>query len=150
MSEALIVHHMGHQADRSRGDSRIRDWPDVEWRLVRASDDPASERFITAYGRDVNVPESQVVFDESSRHLTLVAGSRKDANAVKALPAIKAWLRTAEEASKGDIEDAMHSQGIAGQATRDALKLADNGLLVRDGTRNAKLYRLGELDAVKH
>ncbi len=25
----------GHINKRSRGDSRLRDWPDVEWRLVR-------------------------------------------------------------------------------------------------------------------
>ena len=129
---------MGHQADRSRGDSRIRDWPDVEWRLVRASDDPASERFITAYGRDVNVPESQVVFDQSSRHLTLLQGSRKAANALKALPVIKDWLRTADEASKGDIEKAMESRGIGRQVVRDALSLGESaGLSFRKGARGA-------------
>ncbi len=31
--EALVVHHFGHGPERSRGDSRLRDWPDVEWRL---------------------------------------------------------------------------------------------------------------------
>jgi hypothetical protein len=33
--EALIVHHMGHSGERSRGDSRIIDWPDGTWKLVR-------------------------------------------------------------------------------------------------------------------
>jgi hypothetical protein len=53
--EALVVHHMGHGGERARGDSRLRDWPDAEWRLVRRDDDPASPRYITAYGRDVEV-----------------------------------------------------------------------------------------------
>ena len=29
--EAGIAHHMGHVGERSRGDSRLRDWPDAEW-----------------------------------------------------------------------------------------------------------------------
>ena len=36
INEALIVHHMGHSSGRSRGDSPLRDWPDVEWFLERA------------------------------------------------------------------------------------------------------------------
>jgi hypothetical protein len=57
IDEALVVHHMGHSGERARGDSRLRDWPDVEWRLMRQDDDPASPRFLTAYGRDIDVPE---------------------------------------------------------------------------------------------
>ena len=32
--EALLVHHSGHSGERSRGDSRILDWPDGIWNLV--------------------------------------------------------------------------------------------------------------------
>ena len=61
VSEALVVHRMGHTGGRSRGDSRLRDWPDVEWRLLRRDDEPSAPRFITAYGRDVDVPETILV-----------------------------------------------------------------------------------------
>ena len=40
VSDALVVQHMGHLGERARGDSRLRDWPDVEWRLVRQDDNP--------------------------------------------------------------------------------------------------------------
>ena len=30
--ECFLIHHMGHGAERSRGASRLRDWPDAEWR----------------------------------------------------------------------------------------------------------------------
>ena len=33
VAEALIAHHMGHVEERSRGASRLRDWPEVEWKL---------------------------------------------------------------------------------------------------------------------
>jgi hypothetical protein len=62
IAEGGIAHHMGHVGERSRGDSRLRDWPDVEWRLVRDKSnddetDPAAPRYFAAYGRDVDQPE---------------------------------------------------------------------------------------------
>ena len=44
--EALIVHHMGHSGERRRGDSRIIDWPDATWKLVRENHDDQQD---TAY-----------------------------------------------------------------------------------------------------
>jgi hypothetical protein len=78
--EALVVHHMGHKNERARGDSRLLDWPDVSWTLVRESeDDPASARFLKAYGRDVDVPETQLVFNPTTRRLAVEGGTREDA-----------------------------------------------------------------------
>lgn len=79
VSEAALVHHMGHNGERSRGDSRLLDWPDVTWRLIRKdADNPASPRFFTAFGRDVDVPEGLLLYDHDSRRLTLTEGTRKD------------------------------------------------------------------------
>lgn len=75
---AMIVHHMGHNGERSRGDSRLQDWPDTTWKLVREDpDDPSSARYFTAFGRDVNVPEAALIYDEDTRRLTITEGSRK-------------------------------------------------------------------------
>lgn len=72
-TEGLIVHHMGHSGERSRGDSRLIDWPDANWYMTREdADDPASDRYFRAYGRNVDVPESQLWFNElSNNHLTI-------------------------------------------------------------------------------
>jgi hypothetical protein len=94
--EALVVHHMGHVNERARGDSRLRDWPDAEWRLVRQTDDPGSARFISAYGRDVDIPEAQLRYDSSTRRLTLIGGSRRDAKVREALPVVLAAIDDAE------------------------------------------------------
>ncbi len=76
--EAAVIHHMGHGGERSRGDSRLRDWPDVEWKLVRESEDASSARFISAYGRDVEIPEAQLRYDPVSRRLSQSGGSRRE------------------------------------------------------------------------
>ena len=105
VDEAGVVHHMGHGAERSRGDSRLRDWPDVEWRLVRQDDDPASPRFLSAYGRDVDVAESALTYDRVTRRLTIGGGSRRDAAARDALGAILELLADSPRLSGRAIED---------------------------------------------
>jgi AAA domain len=103
--DCLVTHHMGHGPERSRGDSRIRDWPDAEWRLVysrAAGEDPDDEpderapRFLSAFGRDVDQPEGMLEFDPITKTLTLVGGSRGEVidrlvlDAVVAQPGITA------------------------------------------------------------
>ena len=45
INDAAIAHHMGHAGERARGDSRLQDWPDATWRLVRLNDEPDSPRY---------------------------------------------------------------------------------------------------------
>jgi hypothetical protein len=143
--DALMVHHMGHSGERARGDSRIRDWPDVEWRLIRQDDEPSSPRFITAFGRDVDIYESGLKYDEATRHLRLVKGSRKDAAARDAIPDVVAWVGDALEPLSGyQVEQirkakmSPHSE----KAVRDALVHAhlDGLLLATPAPRNATKY----------
>jgi hypothetical protein len=149
ITEALIVHHMGHTGERSRGDSRLRDWPDVEWRLVRQDDDPASPRFVSAYGRDVDVAESRLEYEPSTRRLTLAGGSRRDARSVEILPTIIAALRDAGTPLSGRaIKEALKDTEYGRNAIDAALRFGASSqcpgtlrLWRADGERNAKLYR---------
>jgi RecA-family ATPase len=43
VDEVMIVHYMGHNGERSRGASRLRDWPDAEWRMVRPQEKDGEE-----------------------------------------------------------------------------------------------------------
>ena len=51
IDNSLLIHHMGHNGDRARGDSRITDWPDATWKLMIANQ--ARHRSLSAIGRDV-------------------------------------------------------------------------------------------------
>lgn len=85
VDEVLLIHHMGHGAERSRGASRLVGWPDVNWRLMwpkddknpNAEPDPNGPRYFAAYGRDVDVREGRLVHDSATRHLTYMEGGRK-------------------------------------------------------------------------
>lgn len=64
IDSSLVVHHMGHAARRSRGDSRIMDWPDVLWKLTREDpEDNASRRSFEAFGREVEVEPRGLEFE---------------------------------------------------------------------------------------
>jgi AAA domain len=143
IAEALVVHHMGHTNERSRGDSRLRDWPDIEWRLMREDDDPASQRFITAYGRDVSMPESQLDYDFTTRRLMIAGGSRRDMKAVEALSSITATLKDGEmsgRAIKAALRDSDHSKRAIEAALKTGAKTG--ALATKDGPNNGTLYFL--------
>lgn len=78
--ELLVVQHMGHTNERSRGDSRLLDWPDAVWKIVREdADDPQSPRYFSAYGRDVEQPEARLSYSDFNRRLSINGGSRREA-----------------------------------------------------------------------
>ena len=118
-TEAAVVHHMGHHGERSRGDSRLRDWPDAEWRIVREDDEPTSPRYFAAYGRDVDVPEQRL--ELTGRRLAIVGGSRKASEAedriatlvdlVTATPGLN--VRQLREGVPGRAEDVDRARIIA-------------------------------------
>jgi hypothetical protein len=73
ISESFVVHHMGHSGERSRGDSRLVDWPDATWKLVlEEPDDRESPRYFSAYGRDVELHPSSLPPKFSAQELQLV------------------------------------------------------------------------------
>lgn len=143
ITEAMVVHHMGHSQERARGDSRLIDWPDATWRLVRQDDDPASSRFFTAYGRDVDVPEQRLEFNPTTRHLAVAGGSRRDEKLRGIVDDIAAVIR-----GKGALSGRAIKSELRGDHPRDAIDDALTAgvrwgvLVVESGPRNSRLYHL--------
>ncbi len=126
ITDSLVVHHMGHTGERSRGDSRLRDWPDVEWRLVRADDNPASPRFVSAFGRDVDIPEGEISYDEVTRHVKFKGGSRTTSAARSIIGDILDAIGNADNPlSKDAIELLVRNEyGHTRKTVRDGLEIA--------------------------
>lgn len=102
ISELMLVHHAGHGADRARGASALVDWPDATWTYSirdkgRDTDDDmeadelSKPRYLSAVGRDVELPKTRVSFDRATRELTL----EDDV-------ALTAELRASRETAKDD------------------------------------------------
>jgi hypothetical protein len=145
--EALIVHHMGHQGERSRGDSRLRDWPDVEWFVRKDGDDDMGVRYFRAFGRDVAVPLGTLVYDFATRHLSYMTGNKADAKAKEALPIVLGIL---DEATEPLTQASLVIKALAVRTTtritkeqaRQAIQLGiENGEIgTRPGERNSILH----------
>lgn len=145
--EAVVVQHMGHQHERARGSSRNLDWPDVNWTLVRETDNPASKRFIKAFGRGVDVPETAILFDQTTCRLTIGCGSRQDADAVAAVPSLLRFVaHETTPPNQSQIRKWLkENDGISDKTARKAIKLAISSgeLIEKDGaTNNSKVYEV--------
>jgi hypothetical protein len=142
--EAMVVHHMGHSGERSRGDSRLRDWPDAEWKLVRSGtegvDDPAAPRYFSAYGRDVDVTEQRLALHDDGRRLYIAGGSRRDAALEDALSALLSVVEERPGMSTRDLREAVPGRAeVVDKARDDAL---GRGLIeVRQEGRAKRHYR---------
>ena len=149
-SEAVVIHHMGHSGERSRGDTRLRDWPDVEWQLIRETTDGEqladARRFFKAYGRDVNVPEGLLEYDEEARRLTLAGGSRRQTAADRLIPDVLGYLDEHPGVSQNSIEDGLKAYKRAD--VRAAIKEAARQKLIRTecGSRNSTLHWVDDGD----
>lgn len=150
--EAVMVHHMGHSSERSRGDSRLLDWPDALWKLVREQTDEGGDietgsRFFSALGRDVLVPESQLDWQPETRALTIVGGGRAEKKAKEAGPDIVAVMSEivfADGASKNQLINKLKGYGYGRNAARAAVDSAiqDGLLYTTEGARGAIMCQL--------
>lgn len=145
VGEALVVTHMGHQNERARGDSRLLDWPEAPWKILRDDNDV---RYFSAFGRDVDVPEGALSYDPDTRRLTYEGGSRKDVSGKALMPDLLALLRAQPGLSGRQIETELMNKGAGQKDVRAALKTArtDGLIRVEPGQRNALLHYLKEGD----
>jgi hypothetical protein len=84
----LVVHHTGHAGQRSRGASRLLDEPDAVWTLTRDADEGTGEfsplepiRYISVYGRDVEMQPESLTFDATTRALKLTGRGKAETRA---------------------------------------------------------------------
>lgn len=150
ITETLVVHHTGHSSDRSRGDSRIQDWPDAVWSLRRDATDKDSsfaraDRYFGAYGRDVDEPESLLGFDPASRHLHIAGGSRAMVLANDALRTVLALLgEEPDPLSQRKVLEKMKPYEYPRATVLQALQLGitERQITTTAGLKNATLYSL--------
>ena len=161
----MLVHHMGHGAEngvaRSRGDSRIRDWPDIEWMLMKpaerrtskkddGAEPPDTRRTFKAFGREVDVWEQQLDFDPTTRLLTLggtlqeVAQKAKVDKAAAVVPVVVDHVRQNPGISQNKLREDLKKHGLSRDAAIAAIDMAISRNLVgvEVGPNNAKRHRV--------
>jgi hypothetical protein len=134
----LMAVHAGRDQSKTRGATTLDDHPDALWYLTRKNE----TRLFRAMGRDVNLDEGDLTFDDNSGELTFLAGSSSRDN----LEVVKSRILAAVEAKPGLGATELDSS-IKGGTSRigNARKqLVESGELVevkQPGT-NRKTYHL--------
>ncbi|GGN39286.1 hypothetical protein FHR83_006748 [Actinoplanes campanulatus] len=155
IDDVLLIHHMGHGAERSRGASRLIGWPDVNWKLTRQRDekdpsaepDPNATRYFSAYGRDVDVREGRLVFESESRHLTYMEGGRKQDDDTVALGKLLVFVRDHPGLGTRGLQEGAAALLGSRDTVRKALKAATaKGYVVAaDAPRNGLQHTISAL-----
>jgi hypothetical protein len=148
VEEVLLVHHMGHGPERSRGASRLIGWADANWKIVRARDEknPNAEpeadapRFFAANGRDVEVREGRLLFDPATRHLTYVEGGRAKSESDQAMARLLVYVRDNPGQSSDAVVAKLQSQGVGRNDARKAVDSAKTKgyVLIAEGKGRAR------------
>ena len=144
----IVVHHAGHGADRARGDSGILGWPDALWTLTKDQDGDADEntaaRYLTAFGRDVDLPATLLEYDPITKHLAAVPGTKKERKQAALLTEILTYLDDGPGSSsppkKSDVEKEFATvRHYPRTQVRDALQDAQarGFVAIERGTSNA-------------
>jgi RecA-family ATPase len=63
-SEMLLTAHAGWNGERARGSSALEDWPDA---IVTMRKDSEKNRWLKADGRDVDIEEMMLIWNETTR-----------------------------------------------------------------------------------
>jgi hypothetical protein len=149
ISENVVLHHMGHLSERARGSSRILDWPDVSWKLVRQTEEGAEPshtdpRYFSALGRDVDIPETRVHYDPGARRLSWGSGSRRGQSAGDALEAVMQLLAGEPDGMTTRTMDVKLAASRTSRDVRAARKWGvEHGCLTTEpGPRRAVVYAL--------
>lgn len=103
IDEHVLVHHTGHEGERARGASALLGWPDATWQIVRGRDDDEQSRYFMAEGRDVDIPETALVFDRATRRLWLGHGNRRTAPVADRTDKVAALVEANPGVTKNDL-----------------------------------------------
>jgi hypothetical protein len=156
VSELFVAHHFGHTGERARGDSRLRGWPDVEWRLLVDQDEasgtplPNGTRYFATVGRGDgdDVDHVALTFDPATRHLTMGERSRQQLAGERMLEKVIAAIREDPGIPKGKLRAAVGGNKDACDA---AISLAERtGHITVDRTGNSHKHYPVEGDGGPH
>jgi hypothetical protein len=132
----LVVHHTGHAGQRSRGASRLLDEPDAVWTLTRDADEGTGEfsridpiRYLSVYGRDVDMAAEALSFDPATRSLKLTGQNKAQVKEQSLDDLIAAVMKSGIPMSRSAIRDAVVARGGSNNKVWDRVNT-----LVEDGT----------------
>jgi hypothetical protein len=136
VDQLIMLVHAGNDGSKIRGATALTDHPDGIWYL--ASDEEGN-RFFHAIGRDISVPEGQLIYEAETSKLTYTGSSKKLAKGVSAKDKVLAFIQENKGATASLIDDSIG--GTKDFKIKIRKQLIKDGLVeVKKGPRNSDLY----------
>jgi hypothetical protein len=132
-NDLMLTAHAGWEGERTRGSGALEDWPDSIMTMIRGGrregDGGEETRYLKAIGRDVDLEEDRLNYDQETRKLALAGtGSRKaaasKAHAVELEAAILKIVQAKPDLNGTEIERELRQAGVVFQKgdEREALQ----------------------------
>lgn len=136
----VIAVHAGRNQGQTRGASTLDDHPDALWYLQKDGE----KRFFKAVGRDIDVAESEIVFNSDNGEISFLEFSKKTDPLRSMMVKILQYVQKHPGCNASAIESGVRGGNtFKAKARKD---LVDMGALVEmKGTGGAKSYALGEV-----
>ena len=136
VEQLIMLVHAGNDGSKIRGATALTDHPDGIWYL--ASDEEGN-RFFHAIGRDISIPEGQLIYEPETSELTYTGSSKKLAKGVSAKDKVLTFIKENKGATVSVIDDSIG--GTKEFKIKIRKQLIKDGLVeVKKGPRNSDLY----------
>lgn len=150
--DLVLSTHAGWNGERTRGSSAQEDWADsIITMAVKKDAEKGGPRFLHAFGRDVDVSEDRLHFEESTKRLSLTgAGSRRqsavDEKIIELMDPVIEAVNQRPGMNGRELEESLRQDGKTfrkGDPSKAAQRAADRGFIkVEDhGRGKSKCYQ---------
>lgn len=131
----IFAVHAGRDPNKSRGASTLDDHPDV---LIYLTKDDYETRYLHAVGRDVEIPQGSLHFDNATGKLHFKGDSRSSAKVSRIESAILTYVEAHPNAKASEIDSAIVGRNSDKPVARQGL--VDKGLLAVKQSGGSKMY----------
>ena len=136
VEQLIMLVHAGNDASKIRGATALTDHPDGIWYLVN---DDQKNRYLSAIGRDIEVPEGQIIYDISKNKLTFTGSGKRATRDLSARERVLEFIKTNPGSNASVIDESIGGQKAFKIKIRK--QLVKEGLIkVVKGPNNASQY----------
>ena len=136
VEQLIMLVHAGNAEKKIRGATALTDHPDGLWYI---STDAERNRYFHAIGRDIDIPEGQLVLDPLKNTLTLQDGNRKVSKESSTFEKMLKFVQANPGSNASCVDESI--SGTKPYKIKMRKKLVEQGLIeVRKGPNNSNLY----------
>jgi hypothetical protein len=136
VEQLVMLVHAGNDASKIRGATALTDHPDGIWYLIN---DDQKNRYFSAIGRDIEIPEGQILFDKTTSQLSFTGAGKRETRDLSSRERILEFIKANPGSNAAVIDDTIG--GTKAFKIKVRKQLVKDGLVtVNKGPNNASQY----------